>query len=206
MCVDFTDLNKACPKDQFPTPRIDQIIDFTAGCDLLSFLDAFSVYHQIKMAKKDEEKTAFLTPGGVYCYTCMPFGLKNAGATFQWLMNKALGEQMGRNVEANVDDIVVKSREGKTLVSDLEETFINLRKFGIKLNPNKCAFGVPSGKLLGFLVSLRGIEANPDKIKAIDEMRPPAASGMCRSWPDASQRWEGSSPGAGIRPYPFSSS
>lgn len=82
MCVDFTDLNRACPKDPFPEPRIDQIVDSTAGCDLLSFLDAFFGYHQIKMAVEDEEKTAFITPVGCYCYTCMPFRLKNAGSTF----------------------------------------------------------------------------------------------------------------------------
>ena len=82
LCIDYTDLNKACPKDPYPMPRIDQIVDSTAGCDLLCFLDAFSGYHQIKMAKEDEEKTAFLTPCGVYCYVCMPFGLKNTGATF----------------------------------------------------------------------------------------------------------------------------
>jgi hypothetical protein len=136
-------------------------------------LDAFSGYHQIKMAKEDEEKTAFITPCGVYCYVCMPFGLKNAGATFQRLMRKALGAQMGRNAEAYVDDIVVKTRESHTFIEDLEETFANLRRVSIKLNPAKCAFGVPSGKLLGFLVSHRGIEANPDKVKAIEEMRPP---------------------------------
>ena len=125
------------------------------------------------MAKEDEEKTEFLTPCGVYCYTCMPFGLKNAGATFQRLMRIALGAQMGRNAEAYVDDIVVKSREGDNLLRDLEETFASLRKVNIKLNPAKCIFGVPSGKLLGFLVSHRGIEANPDKIKAIEAMQPP---------------------------------
>jgi hypothetical protein len=125
------------------------------------------------MAKEDEEKTAFITPCGVYCYVCMPFGLKNAGATFQRLLCKALGAQMGRNAEAYVDDIVVKTREGHTFIEDLEETFVNLRKVNIKLNPAKCAFGVPSGKLLGFLVSHRGIEANPDKVKAIEEMHPP---------------------------------
>jgi hypothetical protein len=103
----------------------------------------------------------------------MPFGLKNAGATFQRLMRKALGAQMGRNAEAYVDDIIVKTREGHTFIEDLEETFVNLRKVNIKLNPAKRAFGVPSGKLLGFLVSHRGIEANPDKVKAIEEMRPP---------------------------------
>jgi hypothetical protein len=171
--VDFTSLNKACPKDPYPLPRIDQIIDSTAGCDLLCFLDAFSGYHQIKMARVDEEETAFIMPCGVYCYVCMPFGLKNAGATFQRLMSKALGAQMGRKVEAYIDDIVIKTRESHTFIEDLEETFANLRKVNIKLNPAKCAFGVPSGRLLGFLVSHRGIEVNPDKVKAIKEMRPP---------------------------------
>jgi hypothetical protein len=125
------------------------------------------------MAREDEEKTAFITPCGMYCYVCMPFGLKNIGATFQRLMRKALRAQMGRNVEAYVNDIVVKTRESHTFIEDLEETFINLRKVNIKLNPAKCAFDIPSGKLLGFLVSHCGIEANPDKVKAIKEMRPP---------------------------------
>jgi Reverse transcriptase (RNA-dependent DNA polymerase). len=83
MCVNFTDLNKACPKDHFPLPRIDQLVDSTAGCELLSFLDAYSGYHQISMAKEDEEKTAFITPFGVFCYVKMPFGLITAGNTFQ---------------------------------------------------------------------------------------------------------------------------
>jgi hypothetical protein len=103
----------------------------------------------------------------------MPFGLKNAGAIFQRIMRKALGAHMGRNAQAYIDDIVVKTRESHTFIEDLEETFANLRKVNIKLNPAKCAFGVPSGKLLGFLVSHRGIEANLDKVKAIKEMRPP---------------------------------
>jgi hypothetical protein len=103
----------------------------------------------------------------------MPFGLKNAGATFQRLMHKALGAQMGRNAEAYIDDIIVKTRESRTFIEDLEEMFANLRKVNIKLNHAKCTFGMPSGKLLGFLVSHRGIEANPDKVKAIEEMRPP---------------------------------
>ena len=173
MCIDFTDLNKACPKDPFPLPRIDQIVDSTAGCDLLCFLDAFSGYHQIKMAVEDEEKTAFITPEGCFCYTCMPFGLKNAGATFQRAMRTCLGSQMGRNVEAYIDDIVVKTKDKDSLVPDLEETFCNLRRINLKLNPEKCAFGVPSGKLLGFMVSHRGIEANPDKIEAIERIEAP---------------------------------
>jgi hypothetical protein len=125
------------------------------------------------MAKEDKEKTAFIMPCGVYCYVYMPFSLKNTGATFQRLMRKAQGAQMGRNAEAYIDDIIIKTREGHTFIEDLEETFINLRKVNIKLNPAKCAFGVPSGKLLGFLVSHRGIEVNPDKVKAIEEMHPP---------------------------------
>jgi hypothetical protein len=163
LCVDFTSLNKAYPKDPYPLPRIDQIVNSTAGCDLLCFLDAFSGYHQIKIPREDEEKTAFITPCGVYYYVCMPFGLKNAGATFQRLMRKALGAQMGRNAEAYIDYIIVKTRESHTFIEDLEETFANLRKVNIKLNPAKCTFGVPSGKLLGFLVSHRGIEATPTR-------------------------------------------
>ena len=126
MCVDFTNLNKACPQDTFPLPRIDRIVDSTAECDLSCFLDTFSGYHQIKMAVEDVEKTAFLTPCGVYCYTCMTFGLRNAGATFQRLMHIALGQQLRRNAEAYVDGIVVKSREARTLIQDLEETFARL--------------------------------------------------------------------------------
>src|SRR3990170_1742935 len=113
------------------------------------------------------------SPCGTYCYICMPFGLRSAGATFQRLMRIALGPQMGRNAETYVDDIVVKTREAWSLLADLKETFDNLRKVNLKLNPDKCVFGVPSGKLLGFLVYHHGIEANPKKIKAIEKMRPP---------------------------------
>nr|ABA95702.1 retrotransposon protein, putative, unclassified [Oryza sativa Japonica Group] len=174
MCIDYTDLNKACPKDPYPLPRIDQIVDSTAGCDLLCFLDAYSGYHQIRMAREDEEKTAFITPIGTYCYTTMPFGLKNAGPTFQRTTRISLGNQLGRNVEAYVDDLVVKTRNQEMLLSDLAETFESLHSARIKLNPDKCVFGVPAGKLLGFLVSARGIEANPEKIRAIERMRPPS--------------------------------
>ena len=110
MCVDFTDLNKACPKDPFPLPRIDQIVDSTAGCDLLCFLDAYFGYHQISMCRADEDKTAFMMPFGVYSYTRMPFGLKNTGPTYQRCMQYTLHPQLGRNVEAYVDELVVKTR------------------------------------------------------------------------------------------------
>nr|ABF95942.1 retrotransposon protein, putative, unclassified, expressed [Oryza sativa Japonica Group] len=173
MCVDFTDLNKACPKDHFPLPRIDQLVDSTAGCELLSFLDAYSGYHQISMAKEDEEKTAFITPFGVFCYVKMPFGLITAGNTFQRTVQGSLSDQLGNNVEAYVDDIVVKTKSSDSLIDDLRETFDSLRRYRLMLNPEKCTFRVPSGKLLGFLGSGRGIEANPEKIKAIENMKSP---------------------------------
>ena len=173
LCIDYTDINKACPKDPFPLPRIDQIVDSMVGCDLLSFLDAYSGYHQIFMTREDEEKTTFITPCGTYCFMRMPFGLKSAGSTFARAVQIGFEPQLHRNMEAYMDDIVVKTKDKATLVQDLEETFANLRKINLKLNPEKCVFGVPSGKLLGFFVSQRGIEANPDKIKAIEQIEAP---------------------------------
>jgi hypothetical protein len=172
MCVDYTGLNKACPKVPYPLPRIDQIVDSTAGCETLSFLDAYLGYHQIKMKESDQLATYFITPFGLYCYTTMPFGLRNAGATYQRCMNHVFGEHIGRTVEAYVDDIVVKIRKASDLLSDLEVTFECLRAKGVKLNPEKCVFGVPRGMLLGFIVSKRGIKANPEKIAAIANMGP----------------------------------
>jgi hypothetical protein len=172
MCVYYTGLNKACPKVPYPLPRIDQIVDSTVGCETLSFLDTYSGYHQIKMKESDQLATSFITPFGMYCYTTMPFGLRNAGATYQRCMNHVLREHIGRTVEAYVDDIVVKTRKASDLLSDLEVTFMCLRAKGVKLNPEKCVFGVPRGMLLGFIASERGIEANPDKIAAITNMGP----------------------------------
>ncbi|KAK1669994.1 hypothetical protein QYE76_058153 [Lolium multiflorum] len=173
MCIDYTSLNKHCPKDHFPLPRIDQIVDSTAGCDRLSFLDAYSGYNQIKLKKEDQELTAFITPHGVFCYNVMTFGLKNAGATYQRCMQACLAEQIGRNIEVYIDDIVVKTKHAATLIDDLRETFDNLDRYKIKLNPKKCFFGVPGGQVLGYFISARGIEANPLKIKAILDMEPP---------------------------------
>jgi ribonuclease HI len=172
MCVDYTGLNKACPKVSYPLPRIDQIMDSTAGCETLSFLDAYSGYHQIKMKESDQLAPSFITPFGMYCYTTMPFGLRNAGATYQRCMNHVFGEHIGRTVEAYVDDIVVKTKKASDLLTDLETTFKCLRAKDMKLNPEKCVFGVPRGMLVGFIVSERGIEANPEKIAAITNMGP----------------------------------
>ena len=173
MCVDFTDLNKACPKDSYPLPRVDVLVDSTARHQLLSFMDAFSGYNQIRMHEANQEKTSFVTSQGLFCYKVMPFGLKNAGATYKRLMNKMFAQQIGRNVQVYVDDILVKSQREDDHLEDLRETFNTLRTYNMKLNPGKCTFGVTAGKFLGFMVSQRGIEANPDKIRAIMEMAPP---------------------------------
>jgi len=119
MCVDFTDLNKACPKDSFPLPRIDLLVDLMAGHELLSFMDAFSGYNQIHMEEADQEKNAFITDRGLYCYKMMPFVLKNAGATYQRLVNRMFQNQIGRNVEVYVDDLLVKSIRATRHIKDL---------------------------------------------------------------------------------------
>ncbi|XP_071920730.1 uncharacterized protein [Coffea arabica] len=173
MCVDFTELNKACPKDCYPLPKVDTLVDSAMGYEILCFLDAFKRYHQIGMSQEDQEKTAFYTDRGTYCYSTMPFGLKNAGATYQRLVNQAFKSQIGRNVEAYVDDILLKSQTISAFLADLKEVLDILRKTRMMLNPKKCVFGVTSGKFLGYLVSRRGIEANPDKVRAIQEMSPP---------------------------------
>ncbi|KAK1399355.1 hypothetical protein POM88_009218 [Heracleum sosnowskyi] len=172
-CVDFTDLNKACPKDSFPLPRIDQLVDTTAGHTLLSFMDAYSGYNQIPMYGPDQEHTSFITGRGLYCYIGMPFGLVNAGATYQRLVNKMFKDHIGKTMEVYVDDMLVKSKEAKDHIQHLAEMFTILRIYRMKLNPQKCVFGVESGKFLGFIVNHRGIEANPAKIKALMEMRSP---------------------------------
>jgi hypothetical protein len=173
MCIDFTDLNKACPKDEFPLPRIDSLVDAAASSELMSLLDCYSGYRQIWMKKEDEPKTSFITPSGTYCYLRMPEGLKNAGGSFSRMIAKVLHSQIGRNVLTYVDDIIVKSTKQENHIADLQETFANFRQAGLKLNPEKCVFGVKKGKFLGCLVSTKGIEANPNKIEAILRMEPP---------------------------------
>jgi hypothetical protein len=174
MCIDYTDLNKHCPKDPLPLPRIDQVVDSTAGSVLLHFLDCYSGYHQIALHPDDEDKTTFITPHGIYYYKVITFGLKNTGATYQKAIQKGLKSQIGKNVEAYVDDVVVNTTEEDKLIADLIETFANLREFQWKIKPTKCVFGVPSGLLLGFMVGHRGIEASPVKVDAIRNMAKPS--------------------------------
>ncbi|GJX79223.1 reverse transcriptase domain-containing protein [Tanacetum coccineum] len=173
MCVDFTDLNKACPQDCYPLPEIDWKVESLCGYPFKCFLDAYKGYHQIQMAKDDEEKTAFHTSQGVYCYTKMPFGLKNAGATYQRLVDNAFEGQVGRNLEVYVDDLVIKSHTEDELVRDIVETFRALRKINMKLNPKKCTFGATEGMFLGYLIEPDGIKPCPEKTKAVIQLPSP---------------------------------
>jgi hypothetical protein len=152
MCIDYTSLNKACLKDEYSLPRICQIVDSTASCELLSFLDDYLGYHQISLTV-DDKKTAFITLFGIFCYTKMVFGLKNGGATYQKCIHIMLEPQIGRNIEAYIDNVVVKLKKYEDLLDNLKETFNNLHKYKMMLNPKKYVFGVSSGKLLGYMVS-----------------------------------------------------
>ena len=135
MCVNFTNLNKAYPKDSFPLSRIDQMVNSTAGHKLLSFMDAFSGYNHILMDEDDQEKSSFITSQRLYCYKVMPFGLKNAVATYQRLVNRMFFHQIGRNVEVYVDNMLVKSKDEANHLDDLKQTFRTLCKYNMKLNP-----------------------------------------------------------------------
>jgi len=154
-----------CPKDCFPLTRIDQPVDEIVGHELLSFMDAYSGYNQIPMYVPDQDHISFVTDRGLYCYKIMPFGLKNAGATYQCIVNKMFAKQIGHTMEVYVDDILVKSKKATDHIAHLDEMFYILRKYGMKLNPLKCSFGVSSGKFLGFIVHARGIEANRCKYR-----------------------------------------
>jgi hypothetical protein len=173
MCIDFTDLNKATRKDNFPLPRMDQVIDSAASAAIMSLLDCCSSYHQCSVVKLDEEKTSFITPFGTFDFVRMPEGLKNVGPTFTRMTGEVFKLQIGRNIQAYIDDLIVKSSERSNHISDLAKTFASMRRAGLKLNPQKCVFGVTKGKFLGCLISVKKIEANPDKIKATREMEEP---------------------------------
>ena len=170
MCVDFTDLNKACPKDPFLMPKIDQLVDATVGHPQMSFLDAFQSYHQIPLALDDQEKTAFVTPIENYHYKVMSFGLKNAGSTYQRMMTRIFESLLGKNIEIYIDDMVVKSKVVSEHLGDLRVIFEILRSYKLLLNASKCSFGVGSSKFIGYMVTHKEIEVNPDQIKAVNNL------------------------------------
>jgi len=173
MCVDYTDLNKACPRDSYPLPNIDQLVDDATRNKVLNFLHAYSGYNEIPMAASDMNKTAFITDDANYFYKVLPFGLKNAEATYQRLMEKVFSHLMGNCIEVYVDDMVVKSPSHHQHAQDISAVFSALRQYNLRLNPDKCLFSINRGKFLGFMLTQRDIEANPKKCKAIIEMRSP---------------------------------
>ncbi|GJU64410.1 reverse transcriptase domain-containing protein [Tanacetum coccineum] len=167
MCVDFKDLNKACPKDGYPLPEIDWKVESLCGYPFKCFLDAYKGYHQIKMAKEDEEKIAFITSQGIFCYSKILFGLKKSGATYQRLVDKAFQRQIGRNLEVYVDDLVIKSCMEQEVIRDIEETFKTLREINMKLNLKKCSFGMREGTFLGYKVNADRLKVCPNKVEAV---------------------------------------
>ena len=160
MCVVFRDLNKACPKDDFPLPHIDVIVDSAASSAMYSFMYGFSGYNPIMMAVMDKIKTAFITEWGTYCYKVMPFGLKNAGATYQRAAATLFHDMMHKEVDVYVNDMMVKSKMREGHFEALDKFLASLKKYNLRLNPKKCVFGVTSRKLLGHIVSERRIEVD----------------------------------------------
>ena len=169
-CVDFRNLNRAYPKDEFPLPYMDLLIDSAVGSTMFSFMDRFSGYNQIRMAPNDAEKTAFRTPIDNFYYTVMLFVLKNASATYQRTMTTIFHEMIHQELEDYVDDIVVKSKKREEHIEVLKKVFERCKTFKLRMNPLKCVFGVSLGKLLGFLVHSK----DPVKATAIATMKPPA--------------------------------
>lgn len=173
MCVDFTDLNKVCPKYSYPLPSINRLVDGASRHAMLSFLDAYSGYNQILMYIPDQERTTFIIERANYCYEKMSFGLKNAGATYQSLMDKIFHHQIGKCMEVYVDNMVVRSQSVEQHLKDLAEVFLQVRQYDMRLNASKCTFGVLAGKFLEFMLNSWGIKANPNKCWAILEMWSP---------------------------------
>jgi hypothetical protein len=175
VCIDFRDLNRATPMDGYPMPVADLLVDAAAGHKVISFMDGNTGYNQFFMAIEDISKTTFRCPGhiGLFEWIVMTFGLKNAGATYQRAMNYIFHELIGKIVEIYIDDVVIKSLNHESHLDDVRKTLECTRRHGLKMNPNKCAFGVSAGEFFGFLVHEVGIEVGKKSMKAIDEVVPP---------------------------------
>jgi hypothetical protein len=175
VCVDFGDLNRATPKDEYPMPVAETLINAAAGNKILSFMDGNAGYNQIFMALKDIHKTTFRVPSavGLFEYVIMTFGLKNAGAMYQHAMNYIYHDLINMLVEIYKDDVVVKSTSTGGHLEDLRQVFEWTKRFGLKMNPKKCALGVSAGQFLGFLVHERGIEISLKSQEAVRTVVPP---------------------------------
>ncbi|CAL8174769.1 unnamed protein product [Prunus armeniaca] len=175
ICVDYRNLNEASPKDEYSMPMADMLVDGAAYNQMLSFMDGNTGYNQIMVVEEDIHKTTFMCPGhiGAFEYTVMPFGLRNARATYQRAMNCIFHDMIGHSLEVYIDDVVIKSPEKKDHVSNMRKAFLRMRQHKLKMNTKKCVFGVLAGNFLGFLVHQRGIEVDKNKAKSIIEALPP---------------------------------
>jgi len=173
ICTDYTNLNKACPKDPFPLSNIDQLVDNSTWYEVLSFMDAYSGYNQIPMYERDEEKITFIIDKGIFCYKMMPFGLKNVGPTIQWMMTKVFEGMLEKEVEVYIDVIVAKIAPPSNHVDDLARIFSHLKQHNACFNAAKYTFSVSVGSFLGYMLNQRGIKANPSKCKAMLQMISP---------------------------------
>jgi hypothetical protein len=183
--IDFRDLNKATPKDEYHMPIADFLVNSPSGHRIFSFLDGNSGYNQIFMAEEDISKTAFICPRfvGLFEWIVMTFGLKNAGATYQRAMNLFFHDLLGIIVEIYVDDIVLKSTSLNSHLADLRLACEKMCQYGLKMNPLKCAFGVSAGKFLGFIMHEKGVEIDPKKIEPVKKVQAPLVKKSCRgSW------------------------
>eukprot|EP00253_Pinus_taeda_P030841 PITA_30841 len=174
ICIDYRDINRACPKDNYHTPYIDQIIDDCAGSEIFSFMDGFSGYNQINILLVDQPKTTFICPWGTFAYCKLPFGLKNAGATFQRAMSYAFHD-IKHIVQPYLDDLPAHSLHRADHLIHLRAIFMRCRHYRIRLNPHKCVFCIETGRFLGFVVSKANIRVDPSKVGAIIKLPPPSS-------------------------------
>jgi hypothetical protein len=180
VCIDYRDINKACPKDNFPTPFVDQIVDDCADSEIFSLMDGFSGYNQINIALEDQHKTAFICPWGTFAYWKLPFGLKNAGATFQRAMSYAFHD-IKNIIQPYLDDLPTHSMCRVDHPNHLRAIFVRCQFYHIRLNLHKCVFCVESGHLLGFIVSRQGILVDPLKVEVILNLPPPSTLHQLKS-------------------------
>ena len=168
VCIDFRNLNKATPKDEYLMPIADMLINEASGHRVISFLDGNAGYNQIFMAEEDTSKTAFICPGfvGLFEWVVMIFGLKNAGATYLRAINLIFHDLLGVILKVYIDDIVIKLAGLDNHLADLRLTLEGMHRYGLKMNPHKFAFGVSTGKFLGFIIHEKGIEVDPKRIDA----------------------------------------
>eukprot|EP00253_Pinus_taeda_P006823 PITA_06823 len=182
ICIDFRNLNKASLKDNYPLPKMDLILQNIVGSQRMSMLDGFSGYNQILVHPDDQEKTTFTTPWGTFMYAKMPFGLMNAGATFQRAMDITFAEEKDKSVVVYLDDITVFSKREEYHLKHLERILLKCRRFGISLNTTKSIFALTSGKLLGHIISEEGIRIDPNRVSAIQRLDLPRSKKEVQSF------------------------